>query len=176
MSYFTKLPAKLPTITSELINPSKTFVSIIDSTNIIKLLDLPWSKKDIRLIQIWVQPHTYVQIHKDQDAILRTGQLWGLLLPVENYTPAIAEIYTSLDDSKVASSPYETGPVPFLDNKYARLVETYDISIGPAFFNSGTEWHGATNNTDDIHHCVSIRSATITRQEIFDYLVKRWPL
>jgi hypothetical protein len=176
MEYFTKLPAKLPPITSDLINPYKTIVSVIDPTNIIKLLDLPWSKKDIRLIQIWLKPHTNILIHKDKDAILDNRALWSLLLPVENYTPAIAKIYTSLDDSKIVIIPYETGPVPLLDNKYAKLVETYDISSGPALFDSGTEWHGATNDTDNVHHCVSLRSSTITRQEIFDYLVKRWPL
>jgi hypothetical protein len=176
MSYFTKLTAKLPSIKSELINPDNTLVSIIDSSNIIKLLDLPWTSKEIRLIQIWVKPHSYVPIHIDKDTKKLTHQLWGLLLPVENYTATTAHIYRCIDDSKISSTQYETGPIPFLDIKYAEVVESYDISSGPAFFESGKEWHGASNNTDHMQHCVSIRSASVPMQEIFDYLVNRWPL
>lgn len=176
MSYFTKLPAKLPTIKMDLINPGKSHVSIIDSIYIIKLFDLPWSSEEIRLLQVWLQPHSYVPIHIDKDMINLTYQLWGLLLPVENHTATTARIYECIDDSKISTMQYATGPIPYLDIENARIVESHDISTGPAFFDSGKEWHGASNDTDYMQHCITIRSPTVPKQEIFDYLVKRWPL
>jgi len=174
MSYFTQLHVALPPIVSPLSCPGRTNVSIINSLYILNLLDLPWKTNEIRLIQVWVAPHTRVEIHKDADAITGEHQLWGLLLPVVNHISPIAEVYTAIDETTKLSTPYETGPVPFLSFDNAKLEEAYDVSRGPAFFDSGTQWHSARNNTDMWHHCLSVRSRTIPKKVIYDQLLKRW--
>lgn len=174
MIYFTKLPVVLPTITSTLTCPEVTTVSIINSLPIIELLNLPWSGQEIRLIQVWIAPHSRVNIHKDADAVTGQKQLWGLLLPVVNYDTPVTEIYTAIDETKLSTTSYQTGPVPFLPFNNAKLEESYDLSNGPAFFDSGSLWHSARNDTDRWQHCLSIRSLTIPKETIYNHLIKRW--